>query len=59
MKHLVKFAAIGALLMSSVGASFAQQSGTHRDRTGNQSTGGSGNQVPDSQQKKSQGGSGG
>lgn len=59
MKNLVKIAAAGALLIASAGATFAQQSGTHRDNSANQSTGGSGNQVPDSQTKKSQGGSGG
>ena len=59
MKTLSKFAVIGAVLLGTLSAAVAQQSGTMNDNTGNQSTGGSGNQQPDSAQKKSSGGQGG
>lgn len=59
MKHVSKFAVIGAVLLGMVGAAAAQSQGTINDRTGNQSTGGGSNQQPEGQMKKTQGGQGG
>lgn len=59
MKHLSKFAVIGTILLGMAGTAAAQSQGTWEDNSGNRATGGSGNQMPDSQQKNTQGGQGG